>query len=170
MSRLFSTRRHGPAESDRRKGSVQNWFPKTPAIWLLSLAIMAAGRAAGQDDSLSWSVFRPQDLTAGANAAQPGSVITPVVFETQTAFLTPQGPGTNAELTNRGQSEADAPDRSSVTMELRDSRPNADFVSALPDQEVHLVQFVEILQWTVVVLLIAVVAALGLKKYSRGRS
>ena len=42
-----------------------------------------------------------------------------------------------------------------------------DFASQLPDDQSNLVQFIEILQWTIVVLLIAVVAALTLRKYQR---
>jgi len=43
----------------------------------------------------------------------------------------------------------------------------AEFASQLPDDESSLVPFVEVLQWTVVVLLIAVVAVLTLKKYGK---
>lgn len=46
--------------------------------------------------------------------------------------------------------------------------PGPDFESQLPDDDSHLIQFIEVMQWTVVVLLIAVVAVLALKKYGQG--
>lgn len=46
--------------------------------------------------------------------------------------------------------------------------PGPDFESQLPDDDSHLIQFIEVMQWTVVVLLIAVVAVLAIKKYGQG--
>jgi len=47
--------------------------------------------------------------------------------------------------------------------------PGPDFASQLADDDSHMIQFIEVMQWTVLVLIIAVVGVVGLKKYGRGK-
>lgn len=52
---------------------------------------------------------------------------------------------------------------------LVDLGPGPDFASQLPDDDSQMIRFIEIMQWTVAVLLIAVLAALTLRKFGRGK-
>lgn len=64
-----------------------------------------------------------------------------------------------------------APPASPIESEVKAETPlgpGPDFASQLPDDDSHMIQFVEVMQWTVMVLLIAVVVVIGIKKYGRG--
>ena len=132
-----------------------------------------------QGSKPGWAASVAARKPANAEAITGSSVDTPgtlTLFQTAAANTPPQftdGRIVEASLQTSAASTTvlkptpeppvTAADSESTTQ--TDLSTMADFASQLPEEQVNLLQIIEIMQWTVVVLMIAVVAVVALKKY-----
>ncbi len=127
----------------------------TNLIAFAGMLAMLVSTASAQERRPEWATSRMQLPQARTTAG----AVRPAVHNV------PSVPERGAHSNVRPVSHKDS--KPAETPKSIDLGPGPDFASQLPDDESHLVQFVEVLQWTMVVALLAVFAVMAIKKYSR---
>lgn len=133
------------------------------------LVALCPSTGAQSPDSVQPQDGSPLHTAAGGNTGRGPSGMS-AFFHAQTALAIPRRPDNQLISVNVEAAESGTVDSEPVGDQgRRDYDFGSDFASQLPDDESPMIQIVEITQWTIVVLLVAVVAALAVRKYSRGQ-
>lgn len=150
----------------RPNGTLRTFHSVCAVLLSLSLASSAVGQERRPQDRIVSPSYMTPPTQPQAAIPRLRPVASPIV-RASAETVTVVEPRL---LVSKVPTEAAKPDTTQTEVAATEGSlgPGPDFASQLPDDDSHMIQFIEVMQWTVLVLIMAVVGVIGLKKYGRG--